>query len=88
MAAILKMANLTVIGPCFSLETVIYAFYGEFPIRMRISPYSTHNDRLDCFTGFVSEMESRLINNVAEEIIIMYWWRIQLKRSVDQDGAR
>ena len=60
MAAILKMANLTVIGPYFSLETVVFAFYGNFPVRMRMSPYSTHNVRLGCFTGFVLEMESRL----------------------------
>ena len=51
------MANLTVIGLYFSLETVIFAFYGKFPIRMRMSPYSTHNVRLDLFIGFVSEMD-------------------------------
>ena len=60
LAAILKMANLTVIGLYFSLETVIFAFYGKFPIRMRMSPYSTNDVRMDFFLGFVSEMESRL----------------------------
>ena len=54
------MANLTVIGLYFSLETVIFAFYGKFPIRMRMSPYSTNDVRMDFFLGFVSEMESRL----------------------------
>ena len=61
VAAILKMANLTVIRPYFSLETVIFAFYGKFPIRMRMSPYSTHNVRWTVLQAFnVSEMESRL----------------------------
>ena len=60
LAAILKMAYLTVIGLHFSLETVIFAFYGKFPIRMRMSPYSTNDVRMDFFLGFVSEMESRL----------------------------
>ena len=60
-AVILKIVNLTVIGLYFSLETVIFAFYGEFPIRMRMSPYSTNDVRMDFFLGFVSEMESRLI---------------------------
>ena len=61
LAAILKMAYLTVIGLYFSLETVIFAFYEKFPIRMRImSPYSTNDVRMDFFLGFVSEMESRL----------------------------
>ena len=55
------MANLTVIGLYFSLETVIFAFYGEFSIKMRMSPYSTYDVRLDHFIGFVLEMESRLI---------------------------
>ena len=58
------MANLTVIGLYFSLETVIFAFYGEFPIRMRMSPYSTSYVRMDFFLGFVSEMESRLMNGL------------------------
>ena len=40
LAAILIMANFTVIGLYFILETVIFAFYGKFPIRMRMSPYS------------------------------------------------
>ena len=57
--AILKMSNLTVIGLYFSLKTVIFAFYGKFPIRMRMSPYSTNDVRIDFFPGFVSEMESR-----------------------------
>ena len=61
LAAILKMANLTVIGLYFSLETVIFAFYGKFPIRMRMSPYSTNDVRMDLFLGSVSEMESRLL---------------------------
>ena len=56
------MANLTVIGLYFNLETVIFAFYEEFPIRMRMSPYSTNDVRMDFFLGFVSEMESRLSN--------------------------
>ena len=60
LAAILKMANLIVIGLYFNMETVIFAFYGKFPIRMRMSPYSTNNVRMDFFLGFVSEMESRL----------------------------
>ena len=60
LAAILKMANLTVIGLYFSLETVIFAFYGKFPIRMRMYPYSTNDVRMDLFLGFVSEMESLL----------------------------
>ena len=55
---ILKMANLTVIGLYFSLETVIFSFYGEFSIRMRMSPYSTNDVRMGFFLGFVSEMES------------------------------
>ena len=46
----------------FHLETVIFAFYGKFPIRMMMSPYSTHGVRMDLFIGFVSEMESRLFN--------------------------
>ena len=29
------------------------------PIRMRTYPYSTHDVRLDFFTGFVSGMESK-----------------------------
>ena len=60
MAAILKMANLTVIRLYFSLETVIFAFDGKFPIRMGMFPYSTHDVRMDLFIGFVSEMEFRL----------------------------
>ena len=54
------MANLTVIGLYFSLKTVLFAFYGKFPIRMRMSPYSANNVRMDLFLGFVLEMESRL----------------------------
>ena len=54
------MTYLTVIVLYFSLGTVIYPFYGKFPIRMRMSPYSTYDVRLDLFTGFVSDMESRL----------------------------
>ena len=61
VAAILKMADLTVIGLYFSLETVIFAFYGKFPLRMRMSPYSTNDVRMDCFLDFVSKMESRLV---------------------------
>ena len=60
VAAILKMVNLTVIGLYVSLETVIFAFYGKFPIRMRMSPYSNNDVRMDLFLGFASEMESRL----------------------------
>ena len=37
---------------------MIFAFYGKFPIRMRMSPYSTNDVRMDFFLGFVSEMES------------------------------
>ena len=59
LAAILKMSNLTLIGPYFSLETVSFAFYGEFAIRM--SPYSTNDVRMDLLIGCVSEMESRLM---------------------------
>ena len=55
------MANLTVIGLYFILETVIFVFYGKFLIRMRMSPYSTNDVRMDFFLGFVSEMESRLV---------------------------
>ena len=58
LAAILKMANLTVIVLYFSLEAVI--FYGKFPIRMRMSPYSTNDVRMDLFLDFVSSMASRL----------------------------
>ena len=54
------MANLTVIGLYFSLETVIFAFYGKFAIRMSMSPYCTNDVRMDFFIGFVLEMESRL----------------------------
>ena len=54
------MVNLTVIGLYFSLETVIFAFYGKFPIRIRMSPYSNNDVCMDLFLGFVSEMESRL----------------------------
>ena len=54
------MANLTVIRLYFSLETVIFAFYGKFPMRMRMSPYSPNDVRMDFFPGLVSEMESRL----------------------------
>ena len=49
LAAVLKMANLTVIGLYFSLETVIFAFYGKFPMRSRMSPYSTNEVRMDFF---------------------------------------
>ena len=55
------MANRTVIGLYFSLETSIFGFYGKFPIRMRMSPYSTIDVRMDLFLGFVSEMESRVV---------------------------
>ena len=51
------MANLTVIGLYFN---VIFAFYGKVSIRMRMSPYSTNDVRMDLFLGFISEMESRL----------------------------
>ena len=54
------MTNLTVIGLYFSLETVIFAFYGKFHIKMRMSPYSANDVRMDLFLGFVLEMESRL----------------------------
>ena len=47
LAAILKMANLTVIGLYFNLETVIFAFDGTFPIRIRMSYYSTNDVRMD-----------------------------------------
>ena len=60
LAANLKMANFIVIGLYFSLETVILAFYGKFPIRMTMSQYSTNDVRMDFFLGFVSEMESRI----------------------------
>ena len=53
LAAILKMPNLTVIGLYFSLETVIFAFYGNFFITMMMSPYSTSDVRMDSFLGFV-----------------------------------
>ena len=56
LAAILKMANWTVIGLYFSLETVIFAFYGKFPIRMRMYPYSTNDVRMDFFLGLVLEI--------------------------------
>ena len=56
----LKMANLTVIRLYFRLETVIFALYGKFPIRMRMFPYSPNDVRMDFFLGLVSEMESRL----------------------------
>ena len=56
LAAILKMANLTVIELYFSLETVIFAFYGNFPIRMRMSPFSTNDVRMDLFLGFESRL--------------------------------
>ena len=69
VAAILKMAYLTVIELYFSLETVIFAFYGKFPIRMRMSPYSTHDVRLDFFLGFVSEMESRLLPMFCSDVL-------------------
>ena len=59
LVVIFKMANLTVIGLYFSLETVILAYYGKFPIRITMSPYSTNNVRVDFSLGFVSEMESR-----------------------------
>ena len=49
LAAILKMANLTVIGLYSSLETVIYAFYGNFSMKLRMSPYSTDDVRIDFF---------------------------------------
>ena len=49
LVAIFKMADLTLIGLFFSLETVIFAFYGKFPIRMRMSPYSTNDVRMDFF---------------------------------------
>ena len=60
LAAILKMSNLTVLALYFSLETVIFAFYGKFPIRIRMSLYSTKDVLMDFFLGFISEMESRL----------------------------
>ena len=47
LAAILEMIYLTVIGLYFSLGTVIFAFYGKFPLRMRMSPYSTNDVRMD-----------------------------------------
>ena len=47
LEVILKMANLTVIGPYLSLETVIFAFYEKFPIRM--IPYSTNDVLMDFF---------------------------------------
>ena len=53
------MANLTVIVLYFGL--VIFAFYGKFPIRIWMSPYSTNDVRMDLFLGFVSEMESQLL---------------------------
>ena len=62
MAAILKGANLTVIVLYFSLETVIFAFKWIFFIRIRMCPYSSLDVHLDTFTGFVSEVESRLVN--------------------------
>ena len=62
------MDILTVIGLCFSLEIVIFAFYGKFPIRMRMSPYSTSDVRMDFFLGFVSEMESRLSLEVVDRV--------------------
>ena len=74
MAAILKMANLTVIGLYFSLESVIFAFYGKFPIRKCMSPYSTHNVRLDLFIGFVSEMESRLSRLIGLMCLFINTW--------------
>ena len=67
------MANLTVIGLYFSLETVIFAFYGKFPIRMRMSPYSTNDVRMDLFLGFVSEMESRLLYEIIQIMFCVCW---------------
>ena len=55
LAAILKMANLTVIGLYFSLETAIFALYGKFPKRIRMSLYSTNDVRMDFFLGFVQK---------------------------------
>ena len=51
LAAFLKMANLTVIELYSSLETVIFAFDGKFPIRMKMSPYSTNDVCMDFFLG-------------------------------------
>ena len=68
VAAILKMANLTVIGLYFSLETVIFAFYGVFPIRMIMFPYSTHDVCLDLFTDFVSENQFPVTSDIVIKI--------------------
>ena len=63
VAAILKMAYLTVIELYFNLYTVIFAFFRKFHIRMRMSPYSTQHDvRLDLFTGFVPEMKLKRLS--------------------------
>ena len=43
------MANFTVIGLYFSLEIVIFAFYGKFPIRVRMSPYSTNDGKVKVY---------------------------------------
>ena len=43
------MANFTVIGLYFSLEIMIFAFYGKFPIRVRMSPYSTNDVKVKVY---------------------------------------
>ena len=40
------MVNLTISGQYFSLETVISEIYAKFPVRMMLSPNSTHDVRL------------------------------------------
>ena len=69
-AAILKMANLIVIGLYFSLETV-FEFYGKFSIKMRMSPYSTNDVRMDFFLGFVSEMSRLFVSTIVR---VSYSW--------------
>ena len=54
LVAILQMANLTVLGLYFSLETVIFALYREFPIRMRMFPYSTNENNESRLGGTIA----------------------------------
>ena len=75
------MFNLTVIGLYFSLETVIFAFYGKFSIRMRMSPYSTNDVRMDFFLGFVSEMKSRNVNIYKKNKLHQRWTMSSLEKA-------
>ena len=57
-------------------------------MRMRISPYSTHDVRLDFFTCFVPEIESRLDIDLVGDVQIRspYYHDYEMTKTLQKVG--